>query len=38
MEKLNKNWLIVTVAGAIIFIALWAFLMPRLEKSLGPKE
>ena len=38
MDKIDSNWLKITVIGAVIFIVLWAFLMPRLEKALAPKD
>ena len=37
MEKLNSKWILMTVITAIIFVAVWAFLEPRLERKFSEK-
>jgi len=35
---MDKKWYIITIVSAVIFIALWALLMPRFEKIFGKGE
>jgi len=37
MDKLNSRWILMTVIAAIIFVAVWAFLEPKLERKFGDK-